>query len=122
MHFDQREQAALRAVGLSTEDLEEAAALVAETVEEAAVDLEAFFDDYDTVYSEMDRAHSATEYPEHEVEYLDTYTHAEALYGWLRFETWGAYVTDGRVLGDDVVELTLDGRGRVRFATSRDDL
>ena len=122
MHFDQREQAALREVGLDTDDLQQASQLVAEAVEETAADLEAFFD-RETVYSDMDLAHSATDHAEHTVRFLDTYTHAADLHGWLRFETWGVAVTDGRVLSEDVVELTLEGRhGRTRFATDPEAL
>lgn len=122
MHFDQREQAALREIGCSTAELERASERVADAVRRDAADLEAFFEAHGTVYSDMEIAHSTTDRPEHAVEYLDTYTHAEELYGWLRFDSWGAYVVDGRVLGDDLVELTLHDRGRVRFATSRDEL
>ncbi|WP_255151925.1 DUF7532 family protein [Halorarius halobius] len=122
MHFDQREQAALREVGLSTDDLQRASELVAERVEATAADLEAFFD-REVVYSEMDLAHSADDHAEHEVRFLDTYTHAADLQGWLRFETWGVAVTDGRVLSEERVELTLEGRhGRTRFATSPEAL
>lgn len=124
MHFDQRTQRALREVGLSREELEEASDLVAAAVEADAADLEAFFDEHDVVYSDMDQAHSASEYPEHAVEGLDLYTHADDLRGWLRFDTWGAYVEDGRVLGDELVELTLGPtvHGRVRFAADRGHL
>lgn len=122
MHFDQREQAALREVGLDTDDLQRASKLVAEAVEETATELEAFFD-REVVYSDMDLAHSADQFAEHDVRFLDTYTHAADLHGWLRFETWGVAVTDGRVLSDEVVELTLDGRhGRTRFAATPEAL
>jgi hypothetical protein len=86
MHFDPREQAALREVGLTTDELQAASERVAEAVVETAADLEAFFEAHDTVYSDMDQAHSAARYPEHAVEWLDTYTHAADLRGWLRFE------------------------------------
>ncbi len=124
MHFDQRTQAALRAVGLTDEELSAAADHVAAAVEETAADLEAFFEAADVVYSDMDRAHGADAFPEHRVEHLDTYTHADELRGWLRFDTWGAYVADGRRLSEDVVELTLGPtvHDRVRFATDRDAL
>lgn len=123
MHFDQREQAALREVGLSTDDLQEASQLVADAVDETATALESFFDERDVVYSDMDLAHSAGNSVEHRVDYLDTYTHAADLHGWLRFDSWGATVEDGRVLSDDVVELTLVGRhGRTRFATDPEAL
>lgn len=118
MHFDQREQAALREVGLDADDLQRASDLVAAAVEEAATDLEAFFEDGGTYYSDMDLAHAGDGPAEHTVAYLDTYTHAGDLRGWLRFETWGVAVEDGRTLGDGLVELTLAGRhGRTRFAT-----
>ncbi|MFC6719384.1 hypothetical protein ACFQGT_02295 [Natrialbaceae archaeon GCM10025810] len=124
MHFDQRTQRALRDVGLGTEDLRAASAAVVEAVEDDAAALEAFFDDHDTVYSDMDMAHSSAEYPEHAVEYLDITTHAADMRGWLRFDTWGAYVEDGRILGEDSVELTLGPTidGRVRFAAEREPL
>ncbi|WP_255197969.1 DUF7532 family protein [Halorarius litoreus] len=122
MHFDQREQAALREVGLDTDDLQRASQLVADAVDETATELEAFFD-REVVYSDMDLAHSAAQFAEHTVRFLDTYTHAAVLQGWLRFETWGVAVEDGRVLADDVVELTLAGRhGRTRFATTPEAL
>lgn len=122
MHFDQREQAALREVGLSTDDLRRASALVAEAVDRTAADLEAFFD-REVVYSDLDLAHAADDHAEHRVEFLDTYTHAADLRGWLRFDTWGVSVEDGRVLSEDVVELTLGGRhGRTRFATEPEAL
>jgi len=124
MHFDPREQAALREVGLTTEELQAASEAVADAVAEAATDLEAFFDEHDTVYSTMDQAHSSAEFPEHEVRWLDTYTHAADLRGWLRFDTWGVPVEDGRVLSDGTVELTLGPtvNGRVRFAPTREAL
>lgn len=123
MHFDQREQAALRAVGLDTADLQAASDRVADLVTEAAADLEAFFGDDGTFYSDMDLAHASDGVAEHTVDYLDTYTHAADLRGWLRFETWGVPVEDGRVLSDEVVELTLSGRhGRTRFATDPETL
>lgn len=122
MHFDQREQAALREVGLSTDDLREASELVATAVDEAAADLEAFFD-RDVVYSDMDLVHAADDQAEHRVSFLDTDTHAADLRGWLRFDTWGVAVEDGRVLSADVVELTLAGRhGRTRFAADPEAL
>lgn len=121
MHFDQRTQRALRDVGLDTADLEAASDAIATAVAETAADLEAFFDAHEVVYSDMDQAHSAADYPEHAVEHLDAYTHAEQLRGWLRFDSWGAYVEDGRVLDDDLVELSLGPtvHDRVRFAPDR---
>ncbi|GAB3685035.1 hypothetical protein GCM10028857_14850 [Salinarchaeum chitinilyticum] len=124
MHFDQRTQRALRDLGLDDEELGEAAESVAALVEADAVVLEEFFADHDTVYSDMDQAHSASEYPQHDVDHLDTYTHADELRGWLRFESWGVYVEDGRVLAEDLVELTLGPtvHDRVRFAPERERL
>jgi hypothetical protein len=124
MHFDPREQAALREVGLTTDDLREASAAVGDAVDTAAADLEAFFDDHELVYSTMDQAHSSDAVPEHAVRWLDTYTHGAALRGWLRFDTWGVPVEDGRVLEDGTVELTLGPtvHDRVRFAPTREAL
>lgn len=123
MHFDQREQQALREVGLDRTDLERASDLVAAAVAETATDLEAFVADHETLYSDMDLAHSGPGPATHAVEYLDTYTHAADLRGWLRFDTWGVAVTDGRVLTENLVELTLEGRhGRTRFATDPEAL
>ena len=124
MHFDQRTQQALRDVGLETDDLRAASEAVVEAVEADAAALEEFFDERDTVYSDMDMAHSSSEYPEHTVEYLDLTTHADEMRGWLRFDTWGVYVEDGRVLPDESVELTLGPtiNGRVRFAPDRETL
>ncbi|WP_123537988.1 DUF7532 family protein [Halosimplex salinum] len=124
MHFDQRTQAALREAGLSTEAIQAVSETVVEATRDDADALEAFFADLDTVYSDMDQAHSASEFPEHAVDYLDLYTHADDLRGYLRFDSWGVYVTGGRVLNDDVVELTLGPtvHDRVRFAADRADL
>ncbi|WP_339102303.1 hypothetical protein [Haloterrigena salinisoli] len=124
MHFDQRTQQALRDVGLETDDLRAASEAVVEAVAADAAALEEFFDEHDTVYSDMDMAHSSSEYPEHTVEYLDLTTHADEMRGWLRFDTWGVYVEDGRVLPDESVELTLGPtiNGRVRFAPDRETL
>ncbi|WP_226004344.1 DUF7532 family protein [Natrinema salinisoli] len=124
MHFDQRTQQALRDVGLETDDLRAASEAVVEAVAEDAAALEAFFDEHDTVYSDMDMAHSSSEYPEHDVDYADLTTHADEMRGWLRFETWGVYVEDGRILADGYVELTLGPTidDRVRFAADRETL
>jgi hypothetical protein len=119
MHFDQREQAALREAGLSTAEIEAVSDRVVASVREAAADLEAFFDAHDTLYSDMQTVHSASEYRTHESVSLDLYTHAADLRGWVRFENWGAYVEGGRPLGDDLVELRLGPtvHARVKFAT-----
>lgn len=138
MHFDQRTQTALREVGLDVDDLQAASDRVAELVDETARELEAFFDAHDVVHSTMDVAHGASEYPEHAVESCDVTTHAAEMRGWLRFDAWGAYVEDGRVLerepeagadGDRpgepvVVELSLGPsvHERVRFAPTREAL
>jgi hypothetical protein len=121
MHFDQRTQQALRDVGLDTDDLQAASRAVAEAVDADAAVLKAFFDEHDTVYSDMDMAHSSAEFPEHAVDALDLTTHADEMRGWLRFDTWGVYVENGRVLPDDSVELTLGPtiHDRVRFAPDR---
>ena len=125
MHFEPRVQTALREVGLSTDDIERASALVVEATRETADRLEAFFADEPTVVSDMDRAHSDEEYAEHELEYVDLYTHAADIRGYVRFDSWGVPVEGGRVLEDDVlVELSLGPtiNDRVRFARDRDRL
>ncbi|RQG90488.1 DUF7532 family protein [Natrarchaeobius chitinivorans] len=122
MHFDQRTQRALREVGLENDELRAASAAVVEAVEDDAAALEAFFDEHGTVFSDMDMAHSSADYPEHAVEGLDLTTHADEMRGWLRFDTWGVYVEDGRILEDGSVELTLGPtiHDRVRFAPDRE--
>ena len=122
MHFDQRTQRALRAVGLSTAEIEAAFDTVVEATEADAGRLETFFERRETIYSDMDGAHSSIEYPEHAVEYLDLFTHAADIRGYLRFDSWGVPVEGGRVLDEGVVELTLGPTvgGRVRFAPDRD--
>jgi len=124
MHFDQREQAALRDAGLSTEELQAAADHVAALVREDAADLQRFFDAHDVLYSDMSTAHSANDYREHEDPTLDLYTHSADLRGWVRFENWGVYVEDGRPLTDTMVELTLGPtvHARVKFATDPGEL
>ncbi|WP_435180224.1 DUF7532 family protein [Halorussus sp. AFM4] len=124
MSLDPRMRRALREAGVSEETLREAADAAAADAERTADELESFFDDRETVYSDMDLTHSADEYPEHTVEYADLFTHSEDVRGWLRFDSWGAYVEGGRVLSDEVVELTLGPtiHDRVRFATAREEL
>ena len=124
MHFDQRTQAALRDAGLSTDEIRAVSEAVVEATRADADRLEAFFADRETVYSDMDRAHGTEEFPAHAVEYLDLYTHAAEIRGYLRFDSWGAYVEGGRVLSDEVVELTLGPtvHDRVRFAADREEL
>jgi hypothetical protein len=124
MHFDQRTQRALREFGLLTDEIREVSEAIVEATAEEADALEAFFADLETVYSDMDVAHSASEYPEHGLEYVDLYTHAADLRGYVKFGGWGAYVEDGRVLSEEVVELALGEtvHDRVRFAADRDAL
>jgi hypothetical protein len=124
MHFDQRTQRALAEAGLSTDEIQAVSDAVVEATEADAAQLEEFFSGLDTVYSDMDQAHNASEFPEHGVEYLDLFTHAEDIRGYLRFSTWGAPVEGGRVLTDEVVELSLGPtvHGRIRFAESREAL
>lgn len=121
MHFDPRTQQALRAVGLDQDDLREASERIVEAVAADADQLRAFFDETDTVYSDMETAHSADDIQTHTVEFIDLYTHAADLRGYLRFDRWGVPVEGGRILNDDVVELSLGGtvNSRVRFAHDR---
>jgi len=118
MHFTQREQRALRDAGLDQSTLEAVSEAVVAATSEAADDLEAFFAGRDTVYSDMDVAHSSSDIQTHTLEYVDLYTHADDIRGYVRFDSWGLPVEGGRVLNDDVVELTLGPTvdGRVRFA------
>ena len=124
MHFTQREQAALRDAGLDQSELEAASGAVVEATAEAAADLEAFFEGRDTVYSDMDIAHSSSDIQTHDLEYVDLYTHADDIRGYVRFDSWGVPVEGGRVLTDEKVELTLGPTvdGRVRFAADEDVL
>ncbi|WP_340098989.1 DUF7532 family protein [Salinibaculum salinum] len=128
MHFDQREQAALRDVGLSTDDIEAVSDAVAAAAKRDADRLREFFD-RETVYSDMVRAHSRSEIQEHAVDFLDLFTHSEDIRGYLRFDSWGVWVAGGRILktvGDEpiVVELTLGPtvHDRVRFAPNPGEL
>ncbi|WP_338727098.1 hypothetical protein [Haladaptatus sp. DJG-WS-42] len=124
MHFDQRTQTALRDAGLSLSDLKTVSQAIVETTQADADRLRAFFEGHDTVYSDMDLAHSRATFPEHTVSYCDLFTHGADIRGYLRFDSWGVPVEGGRVLSDDVVELKLGAtvHDRVRFATSRDAL
>jgi len=124
MHFSQREQRALADVGLSTDEIEAASEAVVAATDEAAADLEAFFADRETIYSNMEMAHSASDVQEHDVSYLDLFTHADDIRGYLRFDSWGVPVEGGRVLSEDVVELTLGPTvdDRVRFAHDDEEL
>lgn len=124
MLFDSRTREKLRAAGLSRDTLAEISDEVAAEAAAEADRLEAFFDDREVVYSDMDLTHSASDYPEHRVEYADLFTHSEDVRGWLRFDTWGVYVEGGRVLDDGTVELSLGPtvHDRVRFAADREEL
>jgi hypothetical protein len=124
MHFHPRTQAALREVGLDPEQLQRASDLVSDAVERDARTLESFFEGGGTVYSDMDVAHSNSGIQDHEVRWLDVYTHGADLRGYLAFENWGVYVEGGRPLSDDVVELSLGPtvHDRVRFARDAEDL
>ncbi|MES3516594.1 MAG: hypothetical protein PPP58_02905 [Natronomonas sp.] len=124
MHFDQRTQRALSDAGLTRAELQAVSESITEAAAAEADAIEAFFKDLDTVYSDMEMAHSTAEFPEHDLSYVDLYTHAEELRGYIKFGGWGAYVEDGRVLSDDVVELTLGPtvHDRVRFAAAREEL
>jgi hypothetical protein len=124
MHFDPRTQQALRSVGLDRSDLREASKLVSEAVERDAEGLREFFDVRETVYSDMEMAHSNDEIQEHAVDFFDCYTHGSDLRGYLRFDSWGVPVEDGRVLTDETVELSLGAtvNDRVRFAADPDRL
>ncbi|WP_420182027.1 DUF7532 family protein [Haloarcula sp. KBTZ06] len=124
MHFTQREQQALRDAGVDQETIETASDAVVAATDDAAAELEAFFDGRETVYSDMDIAHSSSEIQEHTVEYCDLFTHADDIRGYLRFGTWGVPVEGGRVLSDEKVELSLGPtvHGRVRFAADEDAL
>jgi hypothetical protein len=121
MRFDQRARRALRDAGVSTDAIQRAERDLADAASETAADVEAFFADTETVYSDMDQTHSSADYPEHTVDYLDLFTHSDDIRGFLRFDSWGVYVEDARVLSDEVVELTLGPtvHDRVRFARER---
>jgi hypothetical protein len=124
MHFSQREQHALREAGLSTDEIAAASETVVAATEDAADELEAFFADQETIYSDMEMAHSASDVQEHDVSYLDLFTHADDIRGYLRFDSWGVPVEGGRVLSDDAVELSLGPTvdDRVRFSHDDDAL
>lgn len=124
MHFDQRTQAALREVGLSMAEIQDASDHAVTATQETATGIEAFFGEKETVYSNMDRAHSSGGVQEHTVEYVDCYTHAADIRGYLRFEDWGVPIEGGRVLDDGSVELALGPtvHDRVRFVDDPDQL
>lgn len=134
MLFDQRTRAKLREAGLDNETLRRIEKAVAAEAEDEAERVESFFAELDVVYSDMDLTHSRSEYPEHDLEYVDLFTHSQDIRGYIRFETWGAYVEGARVLSESsrdsntanggtvsVVELELGPtvHDRVRFARDR---
>ena len=121
MRFDQRARRALRDAGVSTDAIQRAERDLADAASETAAEVEGVFADVDTVFSDMDQTHSSADYPEHEVDYLDLFTHSDDVRGFLRFDSWGVYVEDARVLDDETVELTLGPtvNDRVRFARER---
>ena len=126
MRFDQRARRALRDAGVSADAIQRAERDLADAASETAAAVEAFFADVQTVHSDMDRTHSSAAYPEHDVDYVDLFTHSDDVRGFLRFDSWGVYVEDARVLstddgGPEVVELTLGPtvHDRVRFARDR---
>jgi alpha-D-ribose 1-methylphosphonate 5-triphosphate diphosphatase PhnM len=124
MHFTQRDQQALRDAGVDQSALEAASEAVVEATAEAAADLEAFFEGRETVSSDMDIAHSSSDIQTHQLAYVDLYTHADDIRGYIRFDSWGVPVEGGRVLTDEKVELTLGPTvdDRVRFAAAEDAL
>ena len=124
MHFDPREQVALRDAGLSLDALDTTSDHIAALVREDAADLQAFFTAHETLYSDISTAHSANDYQTHKTLSLDLYTHSTDLRGWVRFENWGAYVTGGRPLTETMVELILGPtvHDRVKFATDPGEL
>lgn len=124
MHFDPRTQQALREAGLDAETIRDASDRAAELVREDADAIEAFFEDGGTFHSDMETAHGPDAPVEHEVAHVDLYTHGGDLRGYLSFDSWGAYVEDGRVLSEAVVELTLGPtvHDRVRFVRDPADL
>ncbi|WP_224447886.1 DUF7532 family protein [Haloprofundus salilacus] len=123
MHFDSRTQAALREVGLDGEQIREASDLVAEAVAADADALATFFDS-ETIYSDMELAHSSDEIQQHIVDHVDLYTHGASMRGYLQFDSWGVPIEGGRVLSEEVVELTFGPtvHDRVRFARDADAL
>lgn len=108
MLFDQRTRAKLREAGLDNDTLRRVEKEVAAEAEEEAERVESFFGGLDVVYSDMDLTHSRSDYPEHDLEYVDLFTHSQDIRGYIRFETWGAYVEGARELSDDVSESQRD--------------
>lgn len=124
MLFDQRTRHALRDAGLSAAELRDVEREVTREARATADEVSSFFDERETVYSDMDQTHSNETYPAHDVDYCDLFTHSQDVRGFLRFDSWGVYVEGARVLDDDIVELELGPtvHDRVRFATTRDAL
>lgn len=108
MLFDQRTRTRLREAGLDNDTLRRIEKEVAAEAEDVAERVESFFADLDVVYSDMDLTHSRSNYPEHDLEYVDLFTHSQDIRGFIRFDTWGAYVEGARVLSDDVSESQRD--------------
>jgi hypothetical protein len=121
MLFDQRTRAKLQAAGLDSDTLRQIESEVAADARETADDVEAFFAERDVVYSDMDLTHARDDHPEHDLRFVDLYTHSQDIRGYVRFETWGAWVAGARMLTDRVVELELGPtvHDRVRFARDR---
>ena len=124
MHFDPRTQTALREFGLTTEEIAEISDSIVEATAADAAAIDTFLSGLETVYSDMDPAHSSAEFPEHDLEHVDLYTHGADLRGYVAFDGWGVYVEGGRILSESVVELTLGPtvHDRVRFAAARTEL
>ncbi|GGL33602.1 hypothetical protein GCM10009037_16550 [Halarchaeum grantii] len=124
MLFDQRTRTALREAGLSAEELRDVEREVTREARATADEVSAFFDEHETLYSDMEQTHSNAAFPEHAVDYCDLFTHSQDVRGFLRFDSWGVYVEGARVLAEEVVELELGQpvHDRVRFATTRDAL
>lgn len=78
MHFDQRTQTALREYGLSTDEIDDISESVVEATAAEADAIESFLSGLGTAYSDMDPAHSSTEYPQHDLADVELYTHAAA--------------------------------------------
>lgn len=129
MLFDQRTRRKLLEAGLDADTLRDIEEAVAAETEATAEEVTEFLgggpgSDAITAYSDMDQTHSTAEYPEHEVAYVDLFTHSQDVRGYVRFDTWGAYVEGARVLDEAVVELELGPtvHDRVRFARAREAL
>jgi regulator of RNase E activity RraB len=129
MLFDSRTRAKLLEAGLDADALRDIEEAVAAEAEATAEEVTAFLgggpgSDPTAAYSDMDQTHSTAAHPEHTIEYVDLFTHSQDVRGYVRFDTWGAYVEGARALDDEVVELELGPtvHDRVRFARSREAL